>query len=131
MSNTSMSGNLTNMQPNENHVVGNVQLSTKAPQWLVNLAAVIASVDRAEFLREIDVLTSHVREAERIAAIELAKALVAEYGLLKSDVFAPQKPKREKVTAKYRDPVTGNAWSGRGTIPGWLRGKDLADYAAS
>lgn len=112
-------------------VVGDVELPALAPHWLINLAAAIATVDRSEFLREIDALASQVRDADRRSAIDRARGLVAEFGLLKSDVFAPKQPVREKITAKFRDPVTGNAWSGRGTIPIWLRGKDLNEYAVS
>jgi DNA-binding protein H-NS len=116
------------MQFND-RVVGNVQLPAQAPHWMINLTAAIATVDRSEFLREIDALTAQVRDADRRAAIELARGLVAEFGLHKKDVFAPKEPEREKITAKFRDPVTGNAWSGRGATPSWLQGKNLSEYA--
>jgi DNA-binding protein H-NS len=37
------------------------------------------------------------------------------------------------VTAKYRDPMTGETWSGRGRMAGWLKrkvdaGEDVAKY---
>ena len=112
-------------------VVGNVHLPSQSPHWLINLTAAIAHVDRSEFLREIDALTAQVRDADRRAAIECARGLVAEFELLKADVFPPKKPVREKITAKFRDPATGNAWSGRGSTPSWLRGKNLAEYAVS
>jgi DNA-binding protein H-NS len=115
----------------EKQVVGNVQLPAQSPPWLINFAAAIAAVDRSVFLREIDSLTSQVRAADRRTAIEHARGLVAEFGLLETDVFAPKPSTREKITAKYRDPATGNAWSGRGSIPSWLRGKDLSEYAIS
>lgn len=120
------------MQFND-QVVGNVQLPALPPPWLINFAAAIATVDRSEFLREIDSLTSQVRDADRLSAIGRARELVTEFGLLETDVFAPKskQPTREKITAKYRDPSTGNAWSGRGATPTWLRGKDLAAYAVS
>ena len=116
------------MQFNE-HSVGNVRLPAQPPHWLINFTAAIATVDRSEFLREIDSLTSQVRDAERRAAIGRARCLVAEFGLTEADVFFTNQPTREKITAKYRDPATGNAWSGRGLIPIWLLGKDLAEYA--
>jgi DNA-binding protein H-NS len=112
-------------------VVGYVQLPSQSPRWLINFAASIATVDRSEFLREIDSLTSQVRDADRSAAIGRARGLVAEFGLLEKDVFAPKQPMREIITAKFRDPATGNAWSGRGPTPSWLRGKDLSEYAVS
>ena len=116
------------MQFNE-QVVGNVQLSDETPVWMINFAAAIVNVDRREFLSVIDSLASQVRETGRCAAIGRARGLVAEFGLLETDVFAPKQPMREKITAKFRDPATGNAWSGRGPTPSWLRGKNLSDYA--
>lgn len=112
-------------------IIGNLELPTQPPHWLINLAAAIATVERSEFLREIDSLTSQVRDADRRAAIGRARGLVAEFGLHETDVFTTKQPMREKVTAKFRDPATGNAWSGRGQTPVWLRGKDLAEYAVS
>ena len=37
-------------------------------------------------------------------------------------------PAKSKVAAKYRDPVSGKEWSGRGLAPKWLQGKNKADY---
>lgn len=34
---------------------------------------------------------------------------------------APSKNKGKKAPAKFRDPATGNSWSGRGLTPLWLR----------
>jgi DNA-binding protein H-NS len=33
----------------------------------------------------------------------------------------PRKRKGKKAPIKFRDPETGNAWSGRGLTPVWLR----------
>ena len=55
-------------------------------------------------------------EAYKITEAELLKAL----GFVK--------PKRKASPAKYYDPSTGNAWSGRGKLPKWLVGKNLDDY---
>lgn len=33
----------------------------------------------------------------------------------------PSKRKGKKAPAKFRDPKTGNSWSGRGLTPVWLR----------
>ncbi|MEY4752031.1 MAG: hypothetical protein RIQ60_4245 [Pseudomonadota bacterium] len=42
-------------------------------------------------------------------------------------------PKESKVAAKYRDPVSGSTWSGRGLKPKWLtaaiaEGKAVEDF---
>jgi len=75
------------------------------------------------------------RQSELAAAIAQVKALVQEHGLTAEDVFggAARRVKSSekatnKVAAKYRDPVTGNTWSGRGLAPKWLAGKNKADY---
>ncbi|MBR5950393.1 MAG: H-NS histone family protein [Actinomycetaceae bacterium] len=38
---------------------------------------------------------------------------------------------QSKVAAKYRDPVTGQTWSGRGRTPLWLVGKDKGQFLIS
>jgi DNA-binding protein H-NS len=65
---------------------------------------------------------------------------MAEYGLTVADLHG--KPtasgratrKGAKVPAKYRDPATGDSWSGRGLQPKWLKaalasGRKLSDFA--
>jgi DNA-binding protein H-NS len=77
---------------------------------------------------------------ERSAAIAQVKALMAQHGLSAADLAgragpAPRGTKSGgKVPAKYRNAATGEAWSGRGLQPKWLRaalasGKTLADFA--
>lgn len=84
-------------------------------------------------------------QSQRSDAIEKVRALMAEFGLTAADVAPPSKPGRKpraepsgetvrKVAAKYRDPATGNTWSGRGLKPKWLaaalaEGKTLQDFA--
>ena len=80
------------------------------------------------------------RKSERAAAILKIKTLMAEYGLTPADLSG--KPasagrasrKGSKVPAKYRDPATGDSWSGRGLQPKWLKaalasGRKLSDFA--
>jgi DNA-binding protein H-NS len=76
---------------------------------------------------------------ERSAAIAQVKALMAQYGLTLADLGtrAAAAPKRSgssgKVAPKYRDPATGDTWTGRGLQPKWLRaalaaGRSLSDF---
>jgi DNA-binding protein H-NS len=76
---------------------------------------------------------------ERSAAIAQVKALMAQYGLTLADLGtrAAAAPKRSgstgKVAPKYRDPTTGDTWTGRGLQPKWLRsalaaGRSLSDF---
>jgi len=84
------------------------------------------------------------QKAQRGDAIAKVKALMAEYGLTLADIGskaapasapAPAQPKVSvKVAAKYRNPATGDTWSGRGLKPKWLaaalnEGKSLSDFA--
>ncbi len=80
---------------------------------------------------------------ERGAAIEKVRSLMSEYGLTVADLGgrsasgkAAKKTKigGTKVAAKYRNTSTGDAWSGRGLQPRWLKaalasGRKLADFA--
>lgn len=80
-----------------------------------------------------------VQREERGAAIATVKALMAEHGLTMGDLggrstAAPRRVAGGKVPAKFRDPDTGNTWSGRGLQPNWLKaalaaGRKLSDFA--
>ena len=86
-------------------------------------------------------------EAKRRDKLEEAKAALcaemerkaAELGISVGDLFAqagrrapteqkargrrPRSDAGAKITAKYRDPETGETWSGRGRPPRWLAAK--------
>jgi len=77
---------------------------------------------------------------EKSGAIAQIKTLMAQYGLTPADLGsrAAVAPKRSggtgKVAAKYRNPATGDTWSGRGLQPKWLKaalagGSKLSDFA--
>lgn len=96
----------------------------------------------------LDQKIAAARRAERSAAIEEVRSLMARYGLTLADVAAGRraakpaststadaasgKPAKDpkpagrkgrplgKVAPKYRDPQTGSTWSGRGLKPRWL-----------
>jgi DNA-binding protein H-NS len=94
---------------------------------------------QATLAREIEAQLA----SQRGAAIAEIKRLMAEHGLAvadlgssggakgKKDGTAPVK--ESKVAAKYRDPVSGSTWSGRGLKPKWLSaaiadGKTLEEF---
>jgi DNA-binding protein H-NS len=69
------------------------------------------------------------REKEIAQAIADIKQKVAEYDLTAEELgFAPErKPARKAAStsvARYRNPKTGETWSGRGRSPSWLAGKN-------
>lgn len=84
--------------------------------------------DLSELLAQKAALEQQIIEAQRAQraqAIAQVKALMAEHGLTLADLgtraaAAPRKSS-PKVAPKYRHPQTGEAWSGRGLQPNWLK----------
>lgn len=81
---------------------------------------------------------AETQQAERADAVAQVRALMAQYGLTPADLGTKVAPavKRgtTKVAAKYRNPATGDTWSGRGLKPKWLTaalgaGRQLSDFA--
>lgn len=77
---------------------------------------------------------AEVRKNELADAIAKVRALLAEHNLTAADIFPNAKAKpvskpASKVAPKFRDPITGKTWSGRGITPTWLADKNKADYA--
>lgn len=88
---------------------------------------------------ELEQQIIEIQREERASAIAQVKALMAQHGLTLADLStrsAPVAPKGRsggKVPAKYRDPATGQTWSGRGLHPKWLKqalagGAKLTDF---
>jgi DNA-binding protein H-NS len=90
-----------------------------------------------EILSQIEDLKQKAQEArkqELAGAIAEIRRLMAEFGITLEDLGGKSgKSKiRGSVAAKYRDPASGNTWSGRGRRPGWVvglenQGKSLDD----
>ena len=74
---------------------------------------------RNELDRQIDA----ARQAEQSRAIETVRNLVKQFQLSADECgFKPQKgvaKAKQVVPVKFRGP-NGEAWSGRGRVPGWL-----------
>lgn len=85
-------------------------------------------------------------KAERADVVAKIKALMQEHGVTLAELGggkaaggrAPRAAKSgstgRKVAAKYRNPATGDTWSGRGLKPNWLKaalasGKKIEDFA--
>ena len=78
---------------------------------------------------------AEARKSEISAAVTKVREIVAQYGLTTQDVFPSRsgksggaKPSVNKVAAKYRDPATGQTWTGRGKAPKWIEGKDRTPF---
>ena len=84
-----------------------------------------------ELLQQREALEIQIKEArarELSDAIALVRKTVDEFGLTVSDVFRPSDrrsaSKGSKVEPKYRNPATGETWTGRGKPPVWIRNED-------
>lgn len=75
---------------------------------------------------------AQARKDEHANAVKEIKSLMEKYGLSVADLggkAGKTKTSRGTVAPKYRDPVSGATWTGRGRAPKWTLGKDLSKYA--
>lgn len=86
---------------------------------------------------ELERQAQAIRRSEISAVIADIKAKMAEYGITLTDLggrsAGPLLRPKGIVAAKYRNPATGETWSGRGKHPKWLAaqiasGKDKASF---
>jgi DNA-binding protein H-NS len=94
-----------------------------------------------EILSQIEELkrkAEDVRQQEMSGAIAEIKRLMAQFGITGDDLGlsgragAGKVKSRGIVAPKYRDPISGKTWTGRGRRPGWVvdleaQGKSLDD----
>lgn len=77
---------------------------------------------------ELEKRLQAARQAERAGVIAQIKTLLAEHGLTVADLGgvtntgmrAGNKTAGSKVAPKFRNPATGETWTGRGLTPKWL-----------
>lgn len=81
----------------------------------------------------LELQIAKARTLELSEAVAQVRNLISEYGLAQEDVFPSKSGKTGKVTGrvpvKYRDPVTGATWTGRGRAPLWIADKDRTQFA--
>ena len=72
---------------------------------------------------ELEKKIAEARTKELADAVGKVRALVAEFGLTTADVFPSSKKAatRTKVAPKYKNPSTGETWTGRGKPPAWIK----------
>lgn len=85
---------------------------------------------------ELEKRIAEMRKAETADAIQKAKALIAQFELTAEDIFsAPSRKNKSSssspVAPKYRNPETGETWTGRGKPPLWIRDKDREQFKIS
>lgn len=96
----------------------------------------LSLVELEERRAELDKQIKERKQLERKAALEEISSIAARYDISLQDLakhyrgFLQIQHKRA-VSPKYRDPLTGSTWSGRGRKPLWLKGKDPADFRIS
>jgi DNA-binding protein H-NS len=71
------------------------------------------------------------RDKEVADAIAQIRERIAEYDITPEELGFSSKPakragarRKDPLPPKYRNPKTGETWSGRGRAPGWLTGKN-------
>ena len=86
----------------------------------------------------LDRAIAEARAADKADAVARVRQLMSEHGLTVANLTAKATAKTgetsKKVQPKYRDPVSGATWTGRGLKPKWLQaaldaGKSVADFA--
>ena len=94
-----------------------------------------------ELLKQREALDQQISEARRSEladAISRARSLVAEFGLSAQDVFPAGRGAGKagrsstagtKVAPKYRNPATGETWTGRGKAPKWIQNESREKFA--
>ena len=88
-----------------------------------------------DLLKQRDALTQQIEEARKREisdAVAKVRAMIAEYQLTAQDVFPSGRKARVKsggkVAPKYRDPATGQTWTGRGKAPKWIDGQERSRF---
>jgi DNA-binding protein H-NS len=87
-----------------------------------------------ELLAQREHLDRQIKEAiahEKADGIAKAKLIIEQYHLSASDLFNRKTGVRSvggKVAPKYRNPSTGETWTGRGKAPKWIEGRDRSSF---
>jgi len=87
-------------------------------------------------IADLQAQAQRVKSEEKSQAIDAAKAMIVSYGITARDLGLDKPVKGKagpkpggKIPPKYRDPVSGALWSGRGKTPKWFNGSfDLSTY---
>ncbi len=88
--------------------------------------------DLQKQLGQLNLLVAEAKQQEKQAKLKQIAEDVKEYGITEIELLRAAgfiQAKRQKTPAKYYDPDTGRSWSGKGSRPKWLVGKNLDDYA--
>lgn len=88
--------------------------------------------DYVEQIAKLQALAEAARKDELNDAIKKIKDLMNQHGLTVADLSSARtaKPAKAKgaVAAQFKNPETGDTWTGRGRAPRWLDGKDKEQF---
>lgn len=80
----------------------------------------------------LDQQITQARKQEMSGAIAQVRALITEFDLTAQDVFPSGRGRSAssgtKVAPKYRNPATGQTWTGRGKAPLWIANEDREKF---
>lgn len=85
----------------------------------------------ADMRRALSLLEAEQRAQERqqrASALREVRNLLIQFGFKPAELTGlrgkPVGGGRSSIAPLYRDPETGATWSGRGTEPAWIKGRD-------
>lgn len=91
-----------------------------------------------ELLQQREALNQQIaqaRQREVADAIAKVRLIASDYELTQEDIFPPTRGSRanlgSKVAPKYRNPLTGETWTGRGKPPRWIQGQEREQFLIS
>lgn len=89
-----------------------------------------------DLVAQREALNAQIEEARKqevTGAVARVRELVETFGLTAQDVFPSGRKtssaKGTSVAPKYRNPATGETWTGRGKPPLWIRDEDRTKFA--
>ncbi|MGU7773725.1 H-NS histone family protein [Burkholderia sp. MR1-5-21] len=80
--------------------------------------------------RELEARIEAAMRSERDEALATIRELMTLYGITAGELATKRgSRKAAPVAPKYRDPESGQTWTGRGKAPAWIAGQDRARFA--
>lgn len=77
----------------------------------------------------LDKQLAELRERETRQALNEIVSKMREYSISINELMGGKAGSQpDEPPAKYRDPVSGSTWSGRGRAPGWIVGKERSEF---
>ncbi|WP_304794464.1 H-NS histone family protein [Lacisediminimonas sp.] len=83
-------------------------------------------------IKDLQAKAEKQRQSEIQKAIDDIKQTMSDFGISIDDLSPSKKSRKTGATGsvkpKYRNPATGDTWTGRGKPPRWIAGKDREQY---